>query len=277
MPSLITGDYRGQLSMAAINGAVTHDVNANKRISRREKSNQEVNEALVLSGAYLLTPLWQTGFTLPYKFNTHRNGNFEESSNGMGDIKAQVAYEFLPEYGYNPWKPRGFIFLEQSIPLSNSTYDANKPLRTDSLGNGFFSTALGMSFVKTIGQFDYLFMAEIHQGYKKSFSLPSQNITVTPRLGSSAMFGLGLSPYNGDLRIGATLLYSSEGKKKIEGDTNNVSERAEFLEIGVSASYLIFDSLSATLSYRDQSFFGVANNTTLAKSATFSMIHFFEL
>lgn len=120
-------------------------------------------------------------------------------------------------------------------------------------------------------------MAEIHQGYKRSFSQANQDITVTPRLGSSAMFGLGFSPYNGDLRLGTTFLYSSEGKRKIEGDINNVSERAEFLELGVSASYLILDSLSATLSYRDQSFLGVANNTTLSKAATFSMIHFFEL
>ncbi len=277
LPSLITGDYRAQLSLAATNGAVTHDVNRDSAIKERNSNNQEVNEAMVLSGAYLINSLWQVGFSVPYKFNTHRSGNLSENSSGAGDIKVQMAYEFLPEYSYSLLKPRGFVFLEQTVPVSDSTYDANKPLRSDSLGNGFYSTALGVSFVKSIVQFDYLFMGEIHQSFKRSFEQNGENLSVTPKLGGSFLIGGGWSPNNGNLRLGTTLLHSRGGRRKIEGSINNISESTMFWEIGVSAAYLFNDDISLSLSYQDQTFLGTARNTTLSKIASLSLIKFFEL
>ena len=276
LPTLITGDYRGQAVLSGSNAAITHDSNANGSINKRNGNNQEIIEVLTLSTSYLVSPYWQIGMTLPYKFNTHKTRSYMESSRGLSDIKAQLAYEFLPEYSFSLWRPRGYIFLEQTFPNSRSTYDADKPLRSDSLGNGFYTTALGLSFVKTIYSFDLLFMSEVHKGLKRKFKQNSESFSVTPNLGGSGLLGIGYSPYNGNFRIGGTLLYSKEGSREITGNTSTTSNPSYFWEAGVNVSYLLND-ISFSIAYRDQSFLGEASNTTLSKSVNASIIKFFEL
>lgn len=276
LPSLITGDNRAQVVLSGSNAAITHDVNPQGEIAKRRENNQEVIETLSLSAAYLVSPLWQIGLTLPVKMNTHRNSFREESSAGLGDIKARVAYEFLPEYGYSKWKPRGYIYLKQSFAHSTSTYEAQKPLRSDSLGNGFSTTALGFSFVKIISNLDFLLMSELHLPFKNEFQQENDSITVRPSLGGSFLLGAGISPWNGDIRFGGTLLYSREGSREISGPIDSVSEKVYFWEGGINVSYLM-DSYSLNLFYKDQSFFAKAKNTTLSKIIGLSFIKFFEL
>lgn len=276
LPTLITGDYKGQVVLNASNAAVTHDSSEQGTLRKRGANNKEVIETLSLSGAYLVSSYWQVGATLPVRMNSHMTPNREERTVGIGDPKLQLAYEFLPEYGYSWWRPKGFLFLEQSFALSNSTYDASKPLRSDSLGNGLYTTALGASFIKTIQSFDLLFMSEIHQGVKRDFELSGSQFSVLPRLGFSALLGAGLSPFAGNLRIGATLLYSREGERVIRGTINNISTPLYFAELGINVSYL-YQNWSFQASYRDQTYLSVASNTPLTKSLGLSAVKFFDL
>lgn len=276
LPTLITGDYRGQVVLSGSNAAITHDSNVSGKVNKRNGANQKIIEILTLSTSYLITPYWQVGLTLPYKFNTHKTRSFDESSRGASDIKAQLAYEFLPEYSFSLWRPKGYVFFEQTFPNSRSTYNADMPLRSDSLGNGLYTTALGMSFVKTIYSFDILFMSEIHKGLKRKFEQNSESFSVNPELGGSALLGIGYSPYSGSFRIGSTLLYSQEGSREIVGNTTTVSRSSYFWEIGVNLSYL-FNDISFSIAYKDQSFLGEASNTTLSKSLGVSIIKLFEL
>lgn len=276
LPTLITGDYQGQLVLSGSNSAMTHDSTVQGKLRKRDGNNQEVIETLTLSAAYLVSPYWQVGLTLPYKLNTRRTSKYEESSRGLSDIKAQVAYEFLPEYSFSLWKPRGYLFLEQTFPNSKSVYNAEKPLRSDSLGNGFYTTALGLSFVKAVSHFDFLVMTEIHKAFKRNFEENSEALSVRPKLGGSLLLGAGYSPFNGNLRLGWTLLYSKEGGREVQGEELITSEASSFWEIGANASYL-FGDVSLSLGYRDQSFLGKASNTSLSKSVNVSLVKFFEL
>lgn len=276
LPVLITGDYKGQIVFTGANSAVTHDSNQNGKISERDGRQSQVAESVMLSAAYAISPLWQIGTSIPYKVNSHSAGSAEESSRGLGDIKLQIGYEFLPEYYFSLWKPRGFLFIEQTIANSSSTYDADKPLRSDSLGNGFYTTAFGVSFIKTIYSFDYLFMGEIHQGFKRRFDVGESSFTVKPSIGYSGLVGAGHNFSNTNLRLGGTILYSREGKRSFVGDISSISNSSHFWEVGISISYLIND-LSFSLNYKDQSFLGKAINTPLSKSINASITKFIEL
>ena len=276
LPTLITGDYRGQVVLTGSNSAVTHDTSVSGKIDKRDGSNQETTETIVLSASYLLSPLWQIGLTIPFKYNTHRAASSNESSHGISDLKTQIGYEFLPEYSFSLWKPRGFIFLEQTFPTSKSTYTAEKPLRTDSLGNGFYTAAVGISFVKIIYNYDFLFMTKIYQSLTRRFNQNNESLRVRPGFGHSALLGGGISPSGGNFRLGGTLLYSREGSSAIEGNTSSKSNARYYWEAGLSASYLL-NKYSISLSYNDQSFFGQASNTTLSKSINLSVIKFFDI
>jgi hypothetical protein len=278
LPGLVLGDYQGQFVVSFSNAAITHDSNPDGAIKKRYANNQQVNERVVLTGAYLLNPLLQVGATVPYQFTTYRTEANEEASNGLGDIKLQTAYEFLPEYSYSAWKPRGFIFFEGTIATSNSIYDATKPFRTDSFGNGLNVPSVGFLFMKTYPIWDYLSAIEVHHGFNRSFKQSGQSFKVLPGFGATAMISIGYSPGGSDFRIGSSLTYAYESKKEIVGLANQTSATEEviFAEVGVNISYLYREN-SFTLSYNDQVFLGVSQNTVLTRSLGFSFVQFVEL
>lgn len=276
LPSLITGDYRAQLILNMSNSAVTHSANDKHQITKRSGENQEVVETMSLSGAYLISPYLQVGGTLPYKHNTHRLENREEKSSGIGDLGLSAAYEFLPEFSYSLWKPRGHIFLKQVFPTSNSTYDSNSPLRTDIMGNGFYTTSLGLSFIKSITWLDFVLMGAAHYKAPRTFYSENQRYRVTPRPGFSGLFAIGISPFYGNFRLGSSLAYSREGKIKITGDFASESEKSYYYEVGLSLSYLVND-YSIGLAYTDQAYLGESSNTNLTKTLALNLIRFFSL
>lgn len=272
MPNIITGDNRGQLGIVTSNSSYTHYADEESKISKRYNDNKETSETLTLSGAYLISELWQTGMSVPFKYNTHQTNTSSENSTGLGDIRIQAAHEFMPEYSFSYWRPRGFIFVEQFIPTSKSTYSASKPLRTDAMGKGFFTTALGFSFNKLISYYDYNFLAEYHYSFKRKFD----DVEVTPKGGVSSLISLGVSPYLGNFRMGTSLMYSNEFSTKVEGQVNSKSNNRYLYEVGVNASYS-YDEYSISLNYSDQTFLGTASNTTLSKTIGISLFKYFSL
>lgn len=276
LPTLITGDYRGQIGLFASSTIIKSDSNAEGKVAKRGKNNHEMSEVFSLSAAYLVSPLWQVGITIPYKMNTRQAHSYSESSQGLGDQKIQVAYEFLPEYFFSPWKPKGYIYIEETFPTSKSSYDADKRLRSDSFGNGFFLTSLGISLVKKIGDIDLLFMSEIHHGLKRSFFQNDEFINVRPGAGGSILMGGGFSFQDGAFRSGANILYSREGGRKLYGSTTILSEPSYVWEASLVLTYQI-KNFSLSLTYKDQSSLAKASNTVLSQSIGFSVINFFEL
>ncbi|RLA62674.1 MAG: hypothetical protein DRQ88_08860 [Epsilonproteobacteria bacterium] len=270
MPLLITGDYRAQFNFTASNSAVTYSVGEDGDFQKRDGTNQEVINTFTLRGAYQISDYLQLGLSLPLQNSNKRTLNREESSTGIGDIRLQMAYEFLPELSFSFWKPRGFIFLNQIFPTSRSTYDSIDPLRTDAHGGGFFKTSIGVGLVKIIKTMDFQAMGEVHQGIKRSFD----NITVDPSGGHSFLLGAGFNP--GNFRFGSSLLYSYEGIAEINGQINSKAQSRYFWELGFNVNYLI-DGFSIMAYYSDQSFFGKAKNTTLSKTLGIGLMKFIEL
>lgn len=276
LPNLITGDYRAQFTINLSNSGVTHTTNDNGDFIRRDSSNLEVSETMTLMAAYQFSNLWQAGISIPVKKNTHSIADIEESSTGLGDIKGQIAYEFLPEYSYSKWKPRGFIFLQQTINDSKSTYDAKKNLSTDSFGSGGKYTSIGISFVKIISTMDFSFMSEFHHAPSEKIKKNNKNFRFFPGEGHSYLIGGGVSPKNGNLRIGGNILFSHTNSSWIKGDINSTSSVKEYLEGGLNLSYKHAEQ-SYIMSYTDQSFFGHAKNVNVSKALSISLVQSLDL
>ncbi len=275
LPSLITGDYKAQFVISGSNSAITHDSD-NGELTARDSSNQRVTEVLSLSMSYQTTQYTQIGLTLPYKLNTYRTSTNNEQSKGIADIKAFAAFEFLPELTYSALKPRGFLFMEQTFANSTSTYDAQKPLNTDSLGSGFYTTTLGLSFIKSFYNFNLLFMTEVHKSHRKSFRENGSSFSIDPKLSGSAQVSVGYTTPIENLSISSSLLYSREGAREITGDIQSLSSSKYLWQVGLSANYK-YDDLGFSLGYTDQSYLNKASNTVLSKSISTSITKYYDL
>jgi hypothetical protein len=274
LPNLITGDYQAQVTLNASNSAVTHRVDGDGNYIK--SSNNEVTDSLTLMSAYQFSELWQIGISIPFKKNTYESSSNHESTTGIGDLKLQVAYEFLPEYSYSKWKPRGFLFVQHTFNNAKSTHEVDKEHATDALGKGFQTTSIGTSFFKIIKSFDLSVMGEFHFSQKQTFSDNSNDIVITPGNGTSVLIGGGYSPRNGSFRYGVNLVSSYEGSSTTRGDIYSKSTPKETLELGLNIGYM-FEENSYVASYTDQSFFGTGKNISSSKAISLSVVHFLSL
>jgi hypothetical protein len=275
MPNLIVGDYRWQGNISWINGAVAKQASDDGQISKRQGNNQEVQETMALSAAYLLTDLWQINGAVPVRKNSKKTINLNEEHTALGDANFGISYEFLPEVYYAPWKPRGFIFLTQNVPTGKSTFESSSRLGTDATGKGYASTALGIVLLKNWGQYDGLLTAEFHRGWKERFDSSQNSLAINPRYGYSTQVGVGVSPYQGDWRIGGTLAYSYEAGHLVTQAAQETKTSAKYLwDTGINLSYLLGNS-SLLAGYSDQTLLG-AKNTNLNRSLNLSWQYFYE-
>ena len=251
LPNLIVGDYKAQFSFSASHSAVTHSVDSDGKFIKRNKSNQEFSETFNFMGAFQFSDFWQAGVTLPIKKNSYKDEQKVESSSGLGDVKLQLAYEFLPEYAYSWWQPRGFLFFQHSLANSKSTYDAEKKHTTDALGTGFQKTSFGFSFLKISGSFDFLTMSEFHHSWSRGISLgDGQELYISPGQGYSVVLGAGFSPKSGPTRYGVSFTKSHENKKRFSGEFESVTSEKDTYEIGVNLGHIRGEN-SYILGYAD--------------------------
>ena len=273
LPSLIFGDYQAQIGISATNLAVTHSANASGAISEVSANQHEVNEVYSLLASYQLLSKWQMGLVIPYKYNTKETFSKKEQSGGLGDIKISAAYEFLPEMNFSYYKPRGFIFLEESIPTGYSSYESRKTMRTDSFGKGFYSTSLGVALTKNISNFDIIVMGDYNYNLKRKFSDSSE---VHPGNGFTSLISFGYTPTQTSFHFGVGALYSYESSASVKGDITSVSNSKYTTELNLYSSYL-FNGFSLMGQYSDQTFWGQSKNSFLTKSLQISLMKFFDL
>jgi hypothetical protein len=278
LPQLITTDSRAQLTTSLSRDAVIGDVSPSGRAVFRGDSNQEITQTFKIEGAYQLSELWQMGAGVPV---VKRDRSFEdgsETTTGLGDLSLSTAFEFMPEYEYSPIKPRGFGFLQLTLPTSPSKYDSDKFLMTDARGRGFYTVTLGVSFVKVRGHFDFLASTEVHEALPRAFAHRSSiadggyGFTAKPTPGVSASLGAGWSPRGGDFRMGATLAPQYEGPVELNGTSLPSTAQQFFWNSTLTVSYMIDREISSTLSYTDQTLVGPAQNAALSRIFALSVM-----
>lgn len=237
----------------------------------REQENSPVTQTLKIEGACLISDRWQLGASVPLiRRSTSlafaaREGSGEKKFTGLGDVSTTLAYEILPEWEYNPWRPKGTAFLQLSYPTGKPRA-ASTVGGSDSRGNGFWSTGAGIYLSKLWGNLDVFTTFETHRSFAREIFTSQLAARLVPGLGGSAGFGAGI--HLNDWRLGTSINFTYEDPVKIEGSIT-AQQGAERFATGVLAlTRTIQEQWSATISYSDQTLFGSPRNTSLGRSGS---------
>lgn len=262
-PSLISGDDRAQLTGSYNFTEIAVDNVDAKGIWRKWDSHQKV-QTLRLEGAHIFKDSWQAGFVLPIMQRTQ----LEQNSSGLGDVAGSVGYEYLPDWDYNPWRPKGIGFLQAVLPTGKARAESEVG-GMDSRGNGFWAVGVGTLLTKSIQVFDLFSSIEIHRSFEKSIRTNQFDGTLVPGWGGNFSLGGG---YNlKSWRLGGSLAWNYEDAVKWKENANNESSIERYATATASLSYMANDEWAGTFSYLDQTLIGSPVNTSLGRGVTLQM------
>ncbi len=257
-PSLISGDDKAQLTTSYSVGEVTESVDA-RGVWKKWDEHQKV-QTFRIDGAHLISDRWQAGFTLPVIQRSYS----EQTHSGLGDTSAAVAYEYLPDWDYHPYRPKGIGFMQLTLPTGKSKAESENG-GLDSRGNGFWALGVGTLLTKIISHYDLYSSFEVHRSFGKKFSNSQVSGTLNPGWGGNFTLGGGYS-FLKVWRAGTAITWSYEDPLKIQGNLNSKGFAERYATATLNLSYLIDTQWAGTLSYTDQTVFGNPVNTSLAKT-----------
>lgn len=263
-PSLITGDDKAQLTTTYSNSRVDADVYSNGVWQKR--AGDDITQTYKIEAAHIYKDLYQFGFSVPVQTRA-RSGALGGTSSGLGDVALQAGYEFLPDWDYSAWRPKGVGFLTLTLPTGKSVYESEDALGQDSRGRGFLALGAGSAFVKNFGNWDANTTFEIHRSFEKTVHTSQIDGKIEPGTGGSLAIGSGYNIQN--LRLGGSIVWNYEDAIQVESKTGASAQR--FATGSFLASYIFQDNWAGTVSYADQTLFGSPSNTTLAKIFSISI------
>ncbi len=257
-PSVIAGDDKALLTTSYAMTEVAVDNVDSQGIWRKWDEHQKV-QTFRIEGAHIFADRWQAGLAIPVIQRTHMDSNYS----GLGDIASMIGYEYLPDWDYNPYRPKGIGFLQITLPTGKSRADSEVG-GLDSRGNGFWALGLGTLLTKALGKWDVFSSLEVHRSFDKVVSNSQISGTLKPGLGGNLGVGGGFN--SKDYRLGSSITLTYEDPIDIESNQSKTSGAAERYATAVlSASYLANDEWAGTLSYSDQTLFGSPVNTSLGR------------
>jgi hypothetical protein len=259
-PALIVGDDFAKVTASYAYSSVVSDVGADAYW--RKLAADESSETLKLDAARVFWDSWQAGLSLPLV----RRRKAGQSSTGLGDATASLGYEYLPDWDYNPWRPRGLGYLQLTAPTGKSVDEASAAFQLDSRGRGYWAAGLGTILTKIWGSWDAFVSLEGHRSFSREFRNEQFQGILHPGYGGA--WGLGGGWNASALRLGASLTWSYEDPVGVTGTVTSPGSPQRFATAAVSASYLLSDLWAGTLTYADQTRFGAPTNTTLGRGVT---------
>lgn len=232
----------------------------------RKQKDLDTTQILRLEGAHIFKDRYQAGFSLPV-LTKNQAGLAGGEASGLGDAQALIGYEYLPDWNYNPWRPKGIGFLTLVAPTGSSQYESNY-LYTNR-GRGFWSLGAGTILTKNWVQWDVLGTLEIHRRFEKEVSNENFQGKVTPGWGHSAAIGAGYNLQN--LRLGTSLSWNNEDTITDGNQNIYTFAKERYATFAALASYTFPQNWAGTLSYADQTLLGDPTNTTLSKTISISI------
>ena len=258
-PAIISGDDKAQLTTSYAFSEVVVDNVDSRGIWKKWDQHQKV-QTFRIDGAHLLSDRWQAGFTVPILQRSY----MEQTYSGFGDVSSSVAYEYLPDWDYNPYRPKGIGFLQLTLPTGKSRAESEVG-GLDSRGNGFWALGAGTLLTKIIGRYDLYSSLEVHRSFGKKISNSQVTGALNPGWGGN--FGLG-GGYNflKVWRAGSSITWTYEDPVNLRGQSNFNGAVERYATALFAVSYLINNQFAGTLSYSDQTLFGNPVNTSLGRT-----------
>lgn len=267
--SLILGDERVKMQASVSHGSVVADSPVRGLPTFRDEGTSEETQTLRLAGSHILGDRFQLGGSLSVlRHETSRQGS-QSSQSSFGDVSANFGYEFLPEWDYSEWKPRGFAFLGLTLPTGKSIYESDALHAVDVSGEGFTAISLGTAFVKRFRAWDASFVSTLSLPFARDF----ETLRIDPTVGVDLILDVGYS-FAGWYRAGVFLEPVYQGTKTardLESGSESKSASQLRWNTGLGLTRLTSDDWAFTLTYIDQTLVGPTRNTTLSRSASFSV------
>jgi hypothetical protein len=261
-PNIISGDDRAQVAASASSSRIVSDVYSDGLW--REREANETSQTLRFDGAYMLADRWQMGASVPVTTRTRE----ATRSSGLGDVSINAAYEFLPEWDYNPYRPKGIGYLQLTAPTGKTVFEDTTGV--EARGRGFWSVGVGTLLTKSHGAWDGLVALDIHRSFEKRVNSANFNGTLQPGFGANMTLGGG---YNlRSWRFGLNLAWFYEDPIGVEGTSSSAGTLQRYASASAAVSYLASDEWSATLSAADQSLLGSPLNTSLGRSVSLLVV-----
>jgi len=263
LPSLITGDEARMIGLSVSYGDVIGDAPGAGRglpVFRDSYSSIEVRQNMTLSFATLLSDRWQIGTSIPVVQNQISSGLTQESSMQIGDVSATLGYEALPEWEYSLWKPRIYTFLQWVAPTGRSISQSQSRLAVDVSGLGYHQLHLGAVAIKRWSDWDANIVLKLGSDLNYGSALMSSS------------WGAGYS-FAEIWRAGMSLENQYQSPQNVGGI---LTSQKLVWNTGATFTCLLGANSSLVAGYTDQTLFGPAINTTLARTASFSFQHRFE-
>lgn len=270
VPTMIISDDRAQFSASFGHLDVAVDYVDSQGIWRRWEQHQSV-QTIKLEGAHIISDRWQAGVSLPIISRHYGNENYS----GLGDIATSLSYEYLSDWNYNPYRPKGIGFIQAMIPTGKSRSDSEVGM-LDSRGNGFWAIGAGIILTKSWLMWDMFVLLEWHRSFAKRISTSMVQGYVRPGRGSNLGLGFG---YNWAMyRAGFSFTRTQEDpiETQFVGEPRAVSSwqgQERWDTMALSLSYLQSEQWSWTINYSDQTVFGDPLNTSLGKSVGIQLQH----
>lgn len=259
-PALIAGDEKAEAKVSYSYAHWDNDVYTNGLWTDRK--DNRFSETYTVEGAHIFADRWQAGMLVPII----KNSLGDTSIAGLGDVAGTIGYEYLPDWDYNPWRPKGLGYLQLIAPSGRPIQKSTATYQLDSRGRGFWAFGAGTLLTKIIGHWDVFANLNVHRSFPRTVDENSINGTLKPGWGGD--FGLGGGHSWGEWRAGAGVTWMYEDAVNIEGATPSRGSAQRLATAALTASYSWSDDWTASVSYLDQTLFGAPVNTTLTRGAT---------
>jgi hypothetical protein len=256
--SIITSDDKAQISTSLTAMEVVVDNVDSEGIWRKWDQHQQV-KTFRIEAAHIISDLWQVGATIPIV----QRSQLDKTYSGLGDVVGSLGYEYLPDWSYSQYRPKGIGFLQLTLPTGKAKADSEVG-GLDSRGNGFWALGIGTMLTKIILEWDFVASIEVHKGFNKTVNNSNLQGTLQPGFGGN--FGLGAGYNFKDYRIGSNITWTYEDPIKVDAVSISNGTVERYATAALSGSYLYDEEWSGTVSYSDQTLFGNPINTSLGRS-----------
>jgi hypothetical protein len=277
VPSLITGDERISVGASFSNGNVIGDAPAaggGLPVFRDALSTRESRSVLLLNAASLIDgDRLQAGVSVPLQWNRIGTGSRESNRVASGDVSLTLGHETLPEWDYSFWKPRGFTFLQLTLPTGRSILESTDPSASDVTGLGHVALSAGFIALKRWSVWDAQALVRLGRVFGRGFD---SGISTRSAWSGAFSIGGGIS-FAERFRLGGTLGMEAVSAQGVSGGGLDSAGAGRLVwNAGANLAWLRGDDDTLILGYSDQTLFGPAYNTSLARTFSLSFMHRIE-
>ncbi len=277
VPSLITGDERISIGASLSNGSVIGDAPAaggGLPVFRDALSTRESRSVLLLNAATLIDgDRLQAGVSVPLQWNRIGTGSRNSSRVAAGDVSLTLGHETLPEWDYSFWKPRGFSFVQLTLPTGRSILESSEALAGDVTGLGHVAISAGFIALKRWSLWDASALIRLGRVFGRGF-----DTGISTRSAWSGAFSVGGGvSFAERFRFGGTLGLDALSAQAVSGGGLDSAGAGRLVwTAGANLSWLRGDDDTLILGYADQTLFGPAYNASLARTFSLSVMHRIE-